>query len=439
MALSNDTILSFAKLPPIEAISYLQEKGFKLTFDYEEMMWEAHHKAFTVAKISREDLLRDIRDSITAAQREGTPFGTWKKQLRPTLAKKGWWGKVDAVNPVTGEVKEISVGTRRLRTIYYTNMRVAYQAGRAKQIYNRETIQYVRYIAILDNRTRPSHASMHDKVLPKDHPWWKTHWPPNGWNCRCRVSPVSAGSVERYREAGSVIESDSMPPTIADHDWAYDVREGGADRLEALRRIKTDKLQAPFRTKAEEEIASDELLIKSIDTDIDPTLKSYLLANRPKLSIDTQSSIPAGYNTKSQTILLRNATVDLLTFRHELGHHIDQINGSDGKLWSENHLTKKITRDTSLWTNAKKDKLGEILSGLDDAQIHDLFYLSTQRKFGAKTRNDRVKITKRLMGAEAFANIFQTIVTGDESKLGIIREYFPQTFSAIEQLLKELK
>jgi uncharacterized protein with gpF-like domain len=33
----------------------------------------------------------------------------------------------------------------------------------------------------MDGRTRPMHAAWHNTVLPFDHPFWKTHYPPNGW------------------------------------------------------------------------------------------------------------------------------------------------------------------------------------------------------------------------------------------------------------------
>lgn len=38
-----------------------------------------------------------------------------------------------------------------------------------------------------DSRVRDSHKSMDGICLPKNHDFWKTFYPPNGWNCRCTV------------------------------------------------------------------------------------------------------------------------------------------------------------------------------------------------------------------------------------------------------------
>ena len=48
-----------------------------------------------------------------------------EKNIKPTLAKKGWLRDVEVTNPKTGETKNIYVGNRRLKTIYSTNMQVA--------------------------------------------------------------------------------------------------------------------------------------------------------------------------------------------------------------------------------------------------------------------------------------------------------------------------
>lgn len=47
---------------------------------------------------------------------------------------------------------------------------------------------------------RPLHLAWGNKpvVLPPDDPWWRTHFPPNGWGCRCRIVAVGA---EEYRGA----------------------------------------------------------------------------------------------------------------------------------------------------------------------------------------------------------------------------------------------
>jgi len=208
------------KLPPKEAIKYLEKKGYKLTFDYHEMIKEAHHKAFTVAKVQRLDLLSDIKESILQAQKEGLSFSKWQKNIKPILIKKGWWGEVDAIDKKTGEVKSIFVGKKRLKTIFYTNTRVAYQVAKAKRYYANPNVKYLKYVAVLDSSTRDSHKALHGTILPKDDEFWKTHFPPNGWNCRCRVV-----AVPKHKKP-TPTDKTKLPKDSVHPDWAYDIREG---------------------------------------------------------------------------------------------------------------------------------------------------------------------------------------------------------------------
>ena len=45
----------------------------------------------------------------------------------------------------------------------------------------------LQYRAIQDDRTRRQHNNWHGMILPVDHPFWNTHYPPNDYGCRCTV------------------------------------------------------------------------------------------------------------------------------------------------------------------------------------------------------------------------------------------------------------
>jgi SPP1 gp7 family putative phage head morphogenesis protein len=85
----------------------------------------------------------------------------------------------------------------RLKTIYSVNMQTSYMAGRYKtQIENTGNRPYWEYIAVLDERTRPEHAELNGLVFRYDDPFWSSFYPPNGWQCRCRVNALSNYNME---------------------------------------------------------------------------------------------------------------------------------------------------------------------------------------------------------------------------------------------------
>lgn len=192
--------LSYALgLEPVEAVRYFRSKGIAVTENWHDLWQEAHARAFTVAGVAKLDLLQDIRGAVDAAIREGRTERWFLNELTPVLKQKGWWGKKEAADPDTGEVRYVRQGSpARLKLIYRQNTQSAYMAGRFKQqLENADSAPYWRYIAVLDQKTRPAHAALNGKVFRHDDPFWGAMYPPNGWNCRCRVAAYSESRLKR--------------------------------------------------------------------------------------------------------------------------------------------------------------------------------------------------------------------------------------------------
>ncbi|HCA5289198.1 TPA: minor capsid protein [Acinetobacter baumannii] len=184
-------------LPPEDAISYLEKKGFKIGWDWHETLDNAHSKAFTVAKVARMDLLQDIRQSLITAMQQGQSLEQWKASITPTLQDKGWWGKKIVVNP-EGREQEVQLGSpRRLRTIYDTNMQSAFAAGRYKaMLAGAETRPYWEWRHISINNPRKQHVALNGKIFSYDDPFWSVAYPPSEWGCKCRIIARSRREVE---------------------------------------------------------------------------------------------------------------------------------------------------------------------------------------------------------------------------------------------------
>lgn len=63
------------------------------------------------------------------------------------------------------------------------------QAAESWQEFQRRKYLYpnLRYETAGDERVRESHRSLDGIVKPVDDPFWDVYYPPNGWNCRCKV------------------------------------------------------------------------------------------------------------------------------------------------------------------------------------------------------------------------------------------------------------
>ena len=188
------------KLSPALAIKYFTKKNNKLTWDWYEIWQDAHKRTFTVAKVVQEKILNDIREALDKALQDGKTFKDFSKELKPTLQKRGWWGEQIIVDS-KGNAEKVQLGSMyRLKTIYRVNMQTSYMTGRyATQMDNVDNRPYWEYVAVMDSSTRPEHAMLNGLVYRYDDPFWKSFYPPNGWNCRCRVNALSEYKLKKKK------------------------------------------------------------------------------------------------------------------------------------------------------------------------------------------------------------------------------------------------
>lgn len=175
-------------LPPDETVAYFRAKGSYPISERWWMVWQEEHvRAFTVARVTDRTVLEQVRRSLDVALSEGRSFAQWKTEVLPDL-------RAAVLN---GTAPEHILTDARLRVIYSTNLRMARAAGQWTRIERAKArAPYLMYHAILDGRTRPSHKRWDGTVLDVDDPWWNTHYPPCGWNCRCNVIQLSQRDLD---------------------------------------------------------------------------------------------------------------------------------------------------------------------------------------------------------------------------------------------------
>lgn len=220
-------------MAPKDAVSYFRAKGLAVSDRWQEIWADAHTRAFTVAKAMNMDVLTTLRGEVDKALSDGLTEAQFAENLIPRLKALGWWGQQTWVDN-QGQTRRVQLGSPyRLRTIYRTNLQTAYMAGRyRKQLATTRRRPYWMYVAVMDSHTRPSHAALNGRVFRYDDPIWQYLYPPNGWNCRCRVRTLTARQVEQM---GLTVENGEDYIETFNTDAGMDERTGELYRVPHMR------------------------------------------------------------------------------------------------------------------------------------------------------------------------------------------------------------
>lgn len=167
--------------PFAEQVAFFRAKLGKLvpTQFWDDIQKAEHDRAFMVAGAAKADLLQGLAAAVDKFISQGTSIEAFRKDFFAIAEKHGW----------TNYTGSGSAGGRawRTRVIYTTNAQTSYSAGRLAQLRAGNFKLWVYKHSDGELHPRPVHESWDGLVLPPDHPFWKQHYPPSGWGCRCYV------------------------------------------------------------------------------------------------------------------------------------------------------------------------------------------------------------------------------------------------------------
>lgn len=181
--------VNYGPLPFREQGDFFAKKLNLGTRAWTDIFNAQHDHSFVVAGAMKRALLADLRNAVDSAVNDGITLEQFKKDFLSVVAKNGWTGW-------KGEGSKKGEAWRA-RVIYDTNLRTSYAAGRFEQmkaIAQERPYWRYRHNDSVEN-PRPEHLALDGLTLRHDDPFWSTHYPPNGWGCKCYIETLSAEEV----------------------------------------------------------------------------------------------------------------------------------------------------------------------------------------------------------------------------------------------------
>ncbi|GAB2927531.1 PBECR2 nuclease fold domain-containing protein [Rheinheimera gaetbuli] len=253
--------VSYGSLPFAEQIAFFRKKLNIPTTSWTDIYSREHDYAFVVAGANRDDLLADFRTAVDKAIADGTTLEQFRKDFDSIVAKYGW---------------DYNGGREwRSRVIYETNLFSSYNAGRYEQLQAQTAaLPYWRYRhSDAVEEPREEHVKWNNLVLRADDPWWRTHYPPNGWGCQCYVEGLTEDDLRALGKTGP----DKAPALDMQTQLIGKRSPGGPFEVQVPAGIDPSFEHAPGQSRLQSAIPPERPAL------IDGSTGSYGLPNRPAL------------------------------------------------------------------------------------------------------------------------------------------------------------
>ncbi len=197
----------------VEAVEYATSRKVVLPDEYYgKLVGVQKSQAVSIAGLGSLEQIKFVIDLVSDAIKSGKTFADFQKAVKAS---------------------DVKLPAHRLDNIFRTNMQVAYNRGRYQQQASvSSTRPYLMYDAINDSRTRPTHLLFDNVVLDRNDPWWKTHYPPCGYRCRCTV--ISLTEKQAQKRGITASPPDDPPDDGWDFNPGTEYEAGVKDGLEAF-------------------------------------------------------------------------------------------------------------------------------------------------------------------------------------------------------------
>ena len=188
--------------------------------EFRRLTNEAKSEAFKIATIQTKKMTNLLKHSLEEAMLKKSSEYEWKKVATNLLSKNG-----------------LSLSKNHLATIYRTNLFSAYsKANYAEWETVAEDFPAFMYDAVGDGRTRPAHNALDGKIFLATDSIWSRIYPPNGYNCRCTVRPISVSKLKNIKVDDG---KDYMGAKYAP-DAGWDYHSGKGNRKALLSNLLND-------------------------------------------------------------------------------------------------------------------------------------------------------------------------------------------------------
>ena len=187
--------------PYEEAARIVAEKQIMSKEAFDALCDELKARAFVITGLEDLRAVQEIRDAI-AELPMGAAWEDVKKQVADKLEEGGF-------SPAAAE--------HRAMLLLRHHGFAAYAQENYRELREMQDVfPYWKYKTMGDEKVRSSHAALDGLILPADDPFWRDHFPPWEWNCRCMVVGVTE---EQYNGAKTVGSFDATDPDAKASGW----------------------------------------------------------------------------------------------------------------------------------------------------------------------------------------------------------------------------